>query len=227
MDLSTKYLGLDLPHPLMPGASPLADDLDTVRHLEDVGAAAIVLHSLFEEQIVGEQLEAHDATELYTYAFPEAATYLPEPPSFVLGPDDYLEHLSRIKNAVDIPVIGSLNGTTPGGWLDHASMLAGAGADAIELNVYDVAADPLATAAAIEDRVIEICTSVKAAVDVPVAVKLSPFYTSLPNLASRLAAAGIDGLVLFNRFYQSDIDLEELDVVAKLLTITKGYFTEP
>lgn len=216
MDLTTTYLGFDLPHPLMPGASPLADDLDNVRRLEDAGAAAIVLRSLFEEQIIGEQLASQDAMELHADAFSEATTYLPDPADFVLGPDDYLQHLARVKEAVDVPVIGSLNGVTPGGWIDHASLLAEAGADAMELNVYNVAADPEEESAAIEDRLIELCTSVKATVRIPVAVKLSPFYTSLPNLAARLGKVGIDGLVLFNRFYQSDIDLEDLDVVPSL-----------
>lgn len=216
MDLTTTYLGFDLPHPLMPGASPLADDLDNVRRLEDAGAAAIVLRSLFEEQIIGEQLASQDAMELHADAFSEATSYLPDPADFVLGPDDYLQHLSRVKDAVDVPVIGSLNGVTPGGWIDHAALLAEAGADAMELNVYNVAADPAEEASAIESRLVELCASVKAAVQIPVAVKLSPFYTSLPNLAARLGAVGIDGLVVFNRFYQSDIDLDELDVVPSL-----------
>jgi len=196
----------------MPGASPLVDDLDTVRHLEDCGAAAIVMHSLFEEQLVGEQLESFRATDLYVDAFSEARSFLPEPEGFVLGPDDYLELLARIKNTVAVPVIGSLNGASPGGWLEYARLLEQAGADALELNLYSVAGDLDEPGESIERRTIEICKSVRASVAIPVAVKLSPFYTSLPNLARQLDQAGLDGLVLFNRFYQPDIDVDELEV---------------
>jgi dihydroorotate dehydrogenase (fumarate) len=212
MDLTTKYLGIDLPHPLMPGASPMVDDLDTVRKLEDAGAAAIVMHSLFEEQLVGEQLAAHTARELHAESFAEATSYLPDPAGYLLGPDDYLEMLARIKNSVAVPVIGSLNGTTPGGWIEHAGLIEEAGADALELNLYSVSTDLDESAAVIEDRTVEICAAVKEQVAIPIAVKLSPFYTSLPNLARRLDELGMDGLVLFNRFYQPDIDVEELDV---------------
>jgi dihydroorotate dehydrogenase (fumarate) len=212
MDLRTKYLGLELPHPVMPGASPLSHDLDTIRRLEDAGAAAIVMYSLFEEQLIGEQISAHHGTELHAHSFPEATTFFSEPPDFVLGPHEYLEHLARVKAAVAIPVIGSLNGATPGGWTEHAKLIEEAGADALELNLYSVAADHAETSQQVEDRTVELCRSVKETVKIPVAAKLSPFYTSMPHLGHRLEAIGVDGLVLFNRFYQPDIDVEELEV---------------
>jgi len=212
MDLSTTYLGLKLSHPLMPGASPLVDDLDAVRQLEDAGAAAIVMHSLFEEQIVAEQMGTYRATEAPAESYAEALSYLPRQDEFVLGPDDYLEQLAAVKSAVALPVIGSLNGTTAGGWLEYATLIAQAGADALELNIYDVATDPDESADAIEARVEQILRTVKESIDIPVAVKLSQFYTGLPNFARRLDQAGADGLVIFNRFYQPDIDVEELEV---------------
>ena len=212
MDLRTNYLGLELPHPVMPGASPLSHDLDTIRRLEDAGAAAIVMYSLFEEQLLGEQIAAHHGTELHSHSFPEATSFFTEPPDFVLGPHEYLEHLARAKAAVALPVIGSLNGTTPGGWTEYAKLIEQAGADALELNLYAVAASHLETSQEVEDRTVELCRSVRAAVRIPVAAKLSPFYTSVPHLGHRLAACGIDGVVLFNRFYQPDIDVEELEV---------------
>ena len=216
MDLSTTYLGLELPHPFMPGASPMAVDLDTVRRLEDAGAAAIVMHSLFEEQIVHEQVQSFLEIESHGESFAEAASYLPFPEKFRLGPEEYLDQLRRIKQAVRVPVIASLNGTTFGGWLDHARLLEEAGADALELNVYSLATDPAENGQQIEDRTVEMVRAVKRGVKIPVAVKLSPFYTSLASFASRLAKAGADGLVLFNRFYQPDIDVEELEVERSL-----------
>jgi dihydroorotate dehydrogenase (fumarate) len=212
MDLSTTYLGLALPHPFMPGASPLVDDLDTVKRLEDAGAAAIVMHSLFEEQIVREQVATFLHTESHGYSFAEALSYFPSPEAFALGPDEYLDHLRRIKASVACPVIASLNGTTPGGWLRYAGLMEQAGADALELNVYSVSGDPEEDAATVEDRTVQMVQAVKAQVKIPVAVKLSPFYTSFAHFASRLDAAGADGLVLFNRFYQPDIDVEDLQV---------------
>ncbi len=212
MDLSTSYLGLELEHPLMPGASPMVDDLDTVRRLEDAGASAIVMHSLFEEQIVGEQVATHHATESHGESTAEALGYFPRREDFVLGPQDYLDQLARIKEAVGVPVIGSLNGTTPGGWLEYASLMEQAGADALELNLYEIATDPEEPAEALESRTSELIASVKAAVEIPLAVKLSPFYTCLAQFARRLEAGGADALVLFNRFYQPDVDVEELEV---------------
>ena len=215
MNLATTYLGLALPHPLMPGASPLVDDLDMVRRLEDAGAAAIVMHSLFEEQIAAEEQAAVHVAG-HGDSFGEALSYLPGPPPFALGPDRYLEQLRRIGEAVAVPVIASLNGATPGGWLEYARLLEQAGADALELNVYHVATDPAETAAAVEARVLDVLRAVRAAVALPLAVKLSPFYSSLAHLAQQIDLLGADGLVLFNRFYQPEIDPEVLEVVPSL-----------
>lgn len=216
MDLSTTYLGLKLPHPFMPGASPLVDDLDAVKRLEDAGAAAIVMHSLFEEQIVREQVATFLHTELHGESFAEALYYFPNPDRFTLGPEEYLHHLGRVKGSVRCPVIASLNGTTLGGWLDYARLMEQAGADALELNVYALATDPTQSAQHLEDTTLEMLKAVKSTLRIPVAVKLSPFYTSLSHLAHRLDEAGADGLVLFNRFYQPDIDVEELQAVRAL-----------
>ena len=212
MDLSTKYLGLDLPHPFMPGASPMVEDLDTVRRLEDGGAAAIVMNSLFEEQIVYEQLATAASLDGPADSFAEALSYFPEPDSLALGPEEYLEQLRRIREAVGIPVIGSLNGTTKGRWLDYAEQIEQAGAHALELNVYQLATDPEECGADLELRTIEMVTEVRQRIQIPIAVKLSPFYSALANFAKQLVAAGADGLVIFNRFYQADIDVEELEV---------------
>jgi dihydroorotate dehydrogenase (fumarate) len=216
MDLSTTYLGLDLPHPLMPGASPLVDDLDKVRRLEDAGAAAIVMRSLFEEQLAMEQLATVGHVDAHEGAHAEAASYLPSLDTFRLGPEDYLEQIRRIKQAVNLPLIGSLNGVTAGGWLDFAGQIAEAGADALELNVYFLAADPDESGEQVETRILEMVGAVKKQVQIPVAVKLSPHYTALANFARRLVSAGADGLVLFNRFYQPDIDVDELEVSRRL-----------
>jgi dihydroorotate dehydrogenase (fumarate) len=216
MDLSTTYLGFALPHPLMPGASPMVDDLDTVRRLEDAGAAAIVMHSLFEEQIVQEQVTTFAHAEAHADSFGEALSYFPSPDAFALGPDDYLEQVRRIKEAVRVPVIGSLNGVSLGGWLEYARLIEQAGADALELNVYMVAADPGESAQAIEDRTVEMVRTVRGGVRIPLAVKLSPFYTALAHFARRLDEAGPAGLVLFNRFYQPGIDVEALEVRREL-----------
>ena len=216
MDLSTTYLGFDLPHPLMPGASPLVDDLDMVRRLEDAGAAAIVLHSLFEEQIEAEELATFAHTESHSESFGEATSFFPGADSFPLGPDDYLEQIRRIKTAVRVPVIASLNGKSLGGWLRYARLMQEAGADAIELNLYMLATDPEESASNIEARALEMVHAVRAAVRIPVAVKLSPFYTSFAHFAQRLDDVGPQGLVLFNRFYQPGIDIEELEVRREL-----------
>jgi len=216
MDLSTRYLGLELPHPFMPGACPLADDLGTVRRLEDAGAAAIVLRSLFEEQITGEQLAAHEAMDLHGDSFGEALSFMPDPQEFALGPEEYLEQIRRVRAAVDVPVIASLNGTTAGGWLSYAEMMEEAGAHALELNVYQVATDPGRTGEEVEAEILEMVKTVVRHVDIPVAVKLSPFHTALAHFARELDQAGARGLILFNRFYQPDIDVEELDVTPVL-----------
>jgi dihydroorotate dehydrogenase (fumarate) len=215
MDLSTTYLGMTLPHPLVAGASPLADDLDGIKRLEDGGAAAIVLRSLFEEQIEQEQMSA-DSLDRHAESFAEATSYFPAPDAFRVGPFQYLELLRRAKESVHIPVIASLNGATPGGWIAYASQIAQAGADALELNLYRIATDPGTSSADIERQAIETVREVKKAVTIPVAVKLSPFYTAFAHLAQELDRAGADGLVLFNRFYQPDIDPEELSATRTL-----------
>ncbi len=212
MDLSTDYMGLKLAHPFVPGASPLADDLDTVRRLEDAGAPAIVMRSLFEEQLSMEQMAIHRYTDFSRESFAEATSFFPEPESFRLGPDEYLEQLRRIKAAVKLPVIASLNGVTLSGWLDHAKLLEAAGADALELNVYSVAADTTTASIDYESRTVELVKALRRLVKIPFAVKLSPFYTSLPYFCRRLEEAGADGFVLFNRLFEPDIDLEALEV---------------
>ena len=211
MDLSTRYLGFTLPHPLMLGASPLVDDLDAVRRAEDGGASAIVMHSLFEEQITLEHDASRDATS-HEDSFAEALYFRPNRREFALGPDAYLEQIRRIKDAVGVPVIASLNGVTNSGWLEYARLIDQAGADALELNVYRVTTSPDDTAETIEKQTLDMLRSVKSRAQIPVALKLSPFYTALSNFAGRLVDAGADGLVLFNRFYQPDIDVEELEV---------------
>ncbi|MFH1417562.1 MAG: dihydroorotate dehydrogenase-like protein [Planctomycetota bacterium] len=216
MDLSTKYLGLELKNPLVAAASPLTKKASSVRELEDAGIGAVVMHSLFQEQIEHEDAERQHYAEHGTESFAEATSYFPAQTDFYRGPEQYLEHLTAIKDAVDIPVIASLNGTSRGGWIEYAQKLAQAGADALELNLYQVAADPTVDGAAIEDRYLEVLREVKKAVKLPVAVKLVPYFSSLAHFAKRLDDAGADGLVLFNRFYQSDIDLESLEVVPVL-----------
>jgi dihydroorotate dehydrogenase (fumarate) len=216
MDLRTQYLGMMLPHPLVVGASPLADELDGLKRLEDAGAAAIVLRSLFEEQITREQMSEYVNLDRHGESFAEAASYFPSPSAFALGPSQYLEHLRRAKEAVRIPVIASLNGATPGGWLDYARLMAQAGADALELNLYRIATDPETAGTWIERQAIDTVRAVKQAVTIPVAVKLSPFYTAFAHFAREVDRAGPDGLVIFNRFYQPDIDAEELTATRTL-----------
>jgi dihydroorotate dehydrogenase (fumarate) len=211
MDLSTTYLGLRLAGPFMPGASPMADHLDWVKRLEDAGASAIVLRSLFEEQITREQegMVYHmAATEGVTA---EALSYFPAPDDFVFGPAQYLEQIRKVKQAVAVPVIASLNGTTAEGWLDYARTIQQAGADALELNLYFLATDPAISGDVIERRVTNVLRVVKQVVTIPVAVKLSPFFSSLSHFAQELDGLGASGLVLFNRFYQPDIDIEALE----------------
>lgn len=212
MDLSTTYLGLSLPHPLVVGASPLCDDLDAVRRLEDAGAAAIVMHSVFEEQISRDHDHSRDHLDSHLDAFSEASSFLPQNVEFRLEPHQYLEQIRRLRAAVQMPVIASLNGVTASGWLDYAKLIEEAGAHALELNPYYVASDPKEDSLAVERRTIEIVGTVKRAVTIPVAVKLSPFYSALSHLALELENAGADALVLFNRFYQPDIDVVELEV---------------
>jgi len=212
MDLSTTYLGFKLPHPLMPGASPMVEDLGRVKRLEDAGAAAIVMHSLFEEQLVGEEISTFRAVDAHAGMTGEASSFLPDPPDFRLGPDEYLDSLRKVKEAVKVPVIASLNGNTIGGWLSYAKLMQEAGADALELNVYDLATDFEENGQKVEDRTIDMLRAVRREVSIPVAVKLSPFYSSLAHFARQLDHTGADGLVLFNRFYQPDINVEQLEV---------------
>jgi dihydroorotate dehydrogenase (fumarate) len=221
-DLSTTYLGLPLRSPLVASASPLCEDVGNIRRMEDAGAAAVVLHSLFEEQIT---LESHHLDRYLSHGtetFAESLTYLPDMARYRLGPDGYLEHVRRAKAAVDIPVIGSLNGISPGGWTDYAKKIQEAGADALELNVYYIPTDPELTGAQVEQRYVDLAREVKAAVGIPVALKLGHAFSAMANLARRLDQTGIDGLVLFNRFYQPDFDLETLDVVPSL-TLSSPY----
>jgi dihydroorotate dehydrogenase (fumarate) len=213
MNLATSYMGFELPHPVVPGAGPFADSLDTVRRLEDAGAPLIVMHSLFEEQVAREEVNVTRSIETPKDSYAEALSYFPEPEDFVLGPEDYLEQIRKIKAAVAVPVIGSLNGTTEGGWLRYARLIEQAGADGLELNLYELALDLGETGAEVERRGLEVVRAVKGSVKIPVAVKLSPFYSSIGNFARRLDEAGADALVLFNRFYQPDIDVEEQELL--------------
>lgn len=222
IDLRTPYLGLELRHPLVLGASPLVDDLDTVRRVEDAGAAAIVMHSLFEEQLTREELAHEFAVEHHTEAFSEALSYLPRASEFVLGPDEYLAQIERIKRAVSVPVIASLNGVTPHGWLEYAKLIEQAGADALELNVYAMSTRPDQASQDVEAETMMMLSSVLETTGLPTAVKLSPFYSSLPHFARRLEHAGARGLVLFNRFYQPDIDIEALEVRRSLSLSTSA-----
>ncbi len=218
MDLRTPYLGLDLKNPLVASPSPLARDLANIRRLEDAGAAAVVLHSLFEEEINQEShaLDRYlsDGTESYA----EAMTYFPEAPSYkAIGPDSYLEHIFRAKQAVDIPIIASLNGVSSGGWIRYAREMEGAGADALELNIYYVPTRIDLSSAEVEQIYIDLVHDVRASIKIPIAVKLSPYFSSTANMMHRLSDAGANGLVLFNRFYQPDLDLENLEVVPNLI----------
>ncbi|MGB7876527.1 MAG: dihydroorotate dehydrogenase-like protein [Anaerolineales bacterium] len=215
-DLTTTYLGLNLKNPLVASASPLSKKAENAKRLEDAGVSAIVMYSLFEEQIIHDSLELDHYLTRGTNSFAEAMTYLPDIGTYNMGPDRYLEHLSDIKKTVSIPVIGSLNGVSKGGWIHYARLMQDAGADALELNMYYLSADPNLSGQELEDNYTDLVAEVKAAIDLPLAVKLSPFITALPNFARRLVAAGADGLVLFNRFYQPDFDLEELEVVRTL-----------
>jgi dihydroorotate dehydrogenase (fumarate) len=221
VDLSTSYLGLQLRSPLVVGAAaPLTEDLDQLKAMEEAGAAAVVLHSLFEEQIEQEQLDLHHCAMAGAESYGEALSYLPEPSLFHVGHELYLRHIEQARSRVQVPIIASLNGTAPGQWVRFARQIEAAGADALELNIYSLPIDPELSSAAIEGQVEEIVREVRAEVRLPLAVKLSPFFTNLSAMARRLAAAGADGLVLFNRFYQPDIDIEELELRPNLLLST-------
>lgn len=220
MDLSTTYLGKRLRSPLVASASPLTKDLDKLKRLEEAGAGAVVLPSLFEEQIRREQLELHHHLSAGTESFPEALSYFPEPDQYRVGAEEYLALIQRAKRSLTIPVIASLNGMTLGGWTEYAVELQKAGADAIELNIYFIPTDPDVGSSEIEKTYLDILEAVKAVVTVPVAVKLSPYFTNLANMAMRFDERKVDGLVLFNRFYQPDINLEAMEVEPHILLST-------
>ena len=227
MDLSTKYLGLKLKNPLVPSSSPLTRNLSSLKRLEDSGAAAIVLHSLFEEQITMESQNLNHYLTQGIESFPEALTYFPEASEYESGPDEYMEHISRAKKSLGIPIIASLNGVSTGGWIKFARNLQEAGADALELNVYYIPTDPNLSGGEVEQIYIDILKDVKEAVTIPVAMKLNPYFSAMSNMARRLVEAGADGLVLFNRFYQPDFDIENLEVVPHLLLSTSSELRLP
>jgi dihydroorotate dehydrogenase (fumarate) len=221
MDLTATYLGLPLRSPLVVGgAAPLSEDLDILKRLEDAGAAAIVMHSVFEEQIRRDMLELHHHFEYGTHSFAEALTYFPEPEIFHVGAEQYLEQIRQAKETLNIPIVGSLNGSSIGGWVEYARNIEQAGADALELNIYWIPTDPDLSGAEVEAQYLEILKQVKSQVKIPVAVKLSPFFSNMANMAKRFSEAGADALVLFNRFYQPDIDIETLEIRPHLLLST-------
>jgi len=216
MNLTTTFLGMTLPHPLIVGAAgALTDDVDSVKQLEDAGAAALVLRSLYEEEITSEQMSSYFQSDSHNGSSAEADTYFPDP-LLALGPDEYLEHLQRVKAAVSIPVIASLNGVTSGGWTSYAQMLEQAGANGIELNLYHSASDATLRAAEVESQMIEIVRNVKRKVTIPVAAKLSTRFTAFANFAIQLDTAGIDGFVLFHRLHNVDIDVLEYEILRSL-----------
>lgn len=217
MDLTSTYLGFNLKNPIVPSASPLSKDIGKIKEMEDAGASAVVLHSLFEEQITHDSLELFYHTVPHEESFAEATTYFPNTQNYTIGPDDYLEHIRKAKEAVQIPVIASLNGVTPGGWTEYAKKMEEASADALELNVYMVAADLNKSSEDVENNYVEILKLVKSSVKIPVTMKLSPYFSSMAGFAKKLDNAGANGLLLFNRFYQPDIDLESLEVVPNVL----------
>jgi dihydroorotate dehydrogenase (fumarate) len=216
VDLRTRYLGLDLRSPIVASSSPLTGGEDTARLIDEAGAGAIVLPSLFEEEILNEEIQLTRSLEAGTDQFAEALDYFPAIDSFAGVGDRYLARLERIKSRSSVPVIASLNASTPGGWVHYARLMQDAGADALELNLYRVAADPRRTAADLESADLDLVAAVRGSVSIPLGVKLSPYYTAFAGFASRVVDSGADGLVLFNRFYQPDLDLETLDVVARV-----------
>jgi len=227
MDLTTTYLGLKLKNPLVPSSSPLSRNLNTLRRMEDNGAAAIVLYSLFEEQIT---MESHTLNHYLTQgveSFPEALTYFPEATEYESGPAEYTEHIRKAKEALDVPIIASLNGVSTGGWVKYAKDIQEAGADALELNVYYLPTDPMLTGAEVEQIYIDVLRDVKKAITIPVAMKLSPYFSALANMAKQLDKAGASGLVLFNRFYQPDLDIENLEVLPHLVLSTSSELRIP
>jgi len=216
MDLTTNYLGLTLRNPLVVSASPLAEEIGNIRRMEEAGAGAVVLHSLFEEQIAVESYELDRYLSYGAESYAESLSYFPDLTGYNLGPEGYLEHIAKAKAAVGIPIIASLNGSSPGGWTRYAKKIEEAGADALELNIYTISADPEVSAAEVEQTYCDLVSQVKEGVSIPVAVKLPPYFSAMAHLARRLEEAGASGLVMFNRFYQPDFDLEAMEVVPSL-----------
>jgi dihydroorotate dehydrogenase (fumarate) len=227
MNLKTSYLGLELKNPLVVSASPLSEDVEKIQQLENAGASAVVMYSLFEEQITKESLALDHYMEQGTESFAEALSYFPKFGRYSIGAETYLEHIRKLKDAVDIPIIASLNGASKGKWIEYAERMEASGADALELNIYYLPTDPDEDAASVESNYLDLIQNVCLAVEIPVAVKLSPFFTSIPNFANQAVNAGAKGLVLFNRFYQPDIDLEELEVVPSLKLSSNGEMLLP
>ncbi len=227
MDLKTTYMGLSLKNPIVPSGSPLSASLDNIRRMEDAGAAAVVMYSLFEEQITLESRELDHHLSHGADTFAEALSYFPDLETYKAGPEGYLEQIQQAKQAVDIPIIGSLNGVSSGGWIEYAQKIEEAGADALELNIYYLPTDPAMTGAEVEEMYLEVLRDVKQHVSIPVAIKLSPFFSATANMAHRLAESGADALVLFNRFYQPDLDLENLEVVPHLVLSTSDELRLP
>jgi dihydroorotate dehydrogenase (fumarate) len=222
IDLTTTYLGLTLKNPLVVSPSPLCQDVGRLSEMEDAGAAAVVLHSLFEEQIALNASDFDRTLAAQQDGYAEAVSYLPELHTYKLGPEEYLEHIKKAKAAVDIPVIASLNGATTGGWVRYAKLMEQAGADALELNIYHIATDPTRPASEVEQQYVDLVNDVRTAVKLPLAVKVGPSFSAFANLAHRLVGAGANGLVLFNRFYQPDLDVEHLEVVPTLTLSTSA-----
>lgn len=220
VDLKTHYLGLELKNPLVASASPLSKKVDGIRRLEDAGVSAVVMYSLFEEQIVHESLALDHYLTRGSDSFAEALTYFPDLGRYNVGPEGYLDLIRKAKESVSIPIIGSLNGVSSGGWIEYARLIQEAGADALELNLYYLPTDPALTAEELEANYITLVADIRRQIRIPLAVKLSPFFTALPNFAHKLAQAGANGLVLFNRFYQPDFDIETLEVVPSLVLST-------
>jgi len=220
MNLTTNYLGLELKNPIVPSAGPLSHEISNIKAMEDAGAAAVVLYSLFEEEIEHESLELYHHTTAHQESFAEALDYFPEPYEFKVGPEKYLEHIRKAKEAVDIPIIASLNGKSVGGWIDYAKKIEQARADALELNIYFLASNAKVPGSEIEREYLNIVKAVKMNVNIPIAVKMHPFFSSVSWMAEQLSNVGADGLVLFNRFYQPDINLETLEVEPNVLLST-------
>lgn len=226
-DLKTNYLGLELKNPVVASASPLSEDVEKVEEMEQAGVSAVVMYSLFEEQITQESMRLHADLERGADSYAESLSYFPNVGRYSVGPETYLEQLRALKDAVDIPIIASLNGSSSGKWIEYAERMEASGADALELNLYYLPTDLDQTSVALESTYLELVGNVCMALEIPVSIKLSPFFTSLPNFARRLTEAGVEGLVLFNRFYQPDFDIEELEVIPNLVLSSRDELRLP